>query len=430
MKAIQLTRQVILLTFLVFSTIALQAQELSRTRPDRLGFDRDRLEQLDSTLQSYIDNEQIAGSVTLVLRNGRIAYSSAKGMQDREAAIPMQENSLFRIASQTKAIVSTGIMILHERGVLNIADPLSKYFPEWANTRVGVANDNGGIDLVPLVRPINLRDLLTHTSGIGYGGFGGSSPVTPAWDQAGIAGWYLASHPEGIQAIVRKMASLPQRAQPGQEWIYGYNIDILGAVIEVASGKALDIFLDEEIFTPLGMNDTNFFPPQELAGRLSKVYRGKAGGGIEPAPAVASMQGQGEYLSGPKATFSGGAGLTSTANDYARFLQMTLNGGELNGVRILGRKTIELMTTDHLRQIPFNSGTGFGLGFSVLKDVGARGTMGSVGEYGWGGAYHSTYWVDPVENLVVVYLSQILSPNPGLDDFQKLRAGLYSAITE
>ena len=181
------------------------------------------------------------------------------------------------------------------------------------------------------------------------------SPVTPAWDQAGIAGWYLASHPEGIQAIVRKMASLPQRAQPGQEWIYGYNIDILGAVIEVASGKALDVFLDEEIFTPLGMNDTNFFPPQELAGRLSKVYRGKAGGGIEPAPAVASMQGQGEYLSGPKATFSGGAGLTSTANDYARFLQMTLNGGELNGVRILGPKTIELMTTDHLRQIPFNS---------------------------------------------------------------------------
>ena len=142
------------------------------------------------------------------------------------------------------------------------------------------------------------------------------------------------------------------------------------------------------------------------------------------------MQGQGEYLSGPKATFSGGAGLTSTANDYARFLQMTLNGGELNGVRILGPKTIELMTTDHLRQIPFNSGTGFGLGFSVLKDVGARGTMGSVGEYGWGGAYHSTYWVDPVENLVVVYLTQILSPNPGLDDFQKLRARLYSAITE
>ncbi len=430
MKAIQLKRQVILLTFLFFSTVALQAQELSRTRPDRLGFDRDRLEQLDSTLQSYIDNEQIAGSVTLVLRNGRIAYSSAKGMQDREAAIPMQENSLFRIASQTKAIVSTAIMILHERGVLNIADPLSKYFPEWANAQVGAANDSGGVDLVPLVRPINLRDLLTHTSGIGYGGFGGSSPVTPAWDQAGIAGWYLASHPEGIQAIVRTMASLPQRAQPGQEWIYGYNIDILGAVIEVASGKPLDVFLDEEIFTPLGMHDTNFFPPQELASRLSKVYRGKAGGGIEAAPPVGSMQGQGEYLSGPKATFSGGAGLTSTANDYARFLQMTLNGGILNGTRILGPKTIELMTTDHLRQIPFNTGTGFGLGFSVLKDLGARGTMGSVGEYGWGGAYHSTYWVDPVENLVVVYLTQILSPNSGLDDFQKLRAGLYSAITE
>ncbi len=417
-------------TLLVLLSATLHAQDFSRTRPDRLGFDRDRLQQMDAVLQSYIDNQQIAGSVTLILKDGRIAYSSAKGMQTIAGSVPMREDSIFRIASQTKAIVSTGIMILHERGVLNIADPLAKFFPEWANARVGVANPDGGYTLQRLVRPINLRDLLTHTSGIGYGGFAGTGVATGAWEQEGIAGWYLASRPEGIQAIVRRMASLPQRNQPGVEWIYGYNIDILGAVIEVASGKPLDVFLKDEIFTPLGMNDTHFFLPPEKASRLTTVYRGRQGGGIQAAPAGPGMGAHGEYVNGPRATFSGGAGLLSTASDYAKFLQMTLNGGEFNGARILGPKTIELMTTDHLRGIPFQPGNGFGLGFSVLKDVGARGTMGSVGEYGWGGAYHSTYWVDKENEMVVVYLTQILNPNPGLDDFQKLRARLYSSIIE
>lgn len=430
MKLTRLVHQVALLTVFALFAATLQAQDFVRTRPDRLGFDRDRLAGLDTVLQSYVDNRQVAGSVTLVLRDGRIAYSSAKGMQDIEAGIAMREDSIFRIASQTKAIVSTGIMILHERGVLNIADPLGKYFPEWANARVGVANASGGVDLQPLTRPINLRDLLTHTSGIGYGGFASTSPVNSAWEQAGIAGWYLAGRNEGIQDIVRRMASLPQQAQPGQQWIYGYNIDILGAVIEVASGKPLDVFLDEEIFTPLGMEDTYFFLPPDKAPRLTKVYRGRTGGGIEPAPAGGGMGAQGEYVNGPRRTFSGGAGLLSTAGDYARFLQMTLNGGELNGVRILGPKTVELMTSDHLRDIPFQAGTGMGLGFSVLKDIGARGTMGSLGEYGWGGAYHSTYWVDPEANMVVVYLTQVVSPNPGLDDFSTLRARLYSSVVE
>ena len=419
-----------LLTVLVFVTTSLSAQDFARTRPDRLGFDRDRLEQLDDVLQSYIDNRQVAGSVALVLKDGRIAYSSAKGMQNIAGNVPMREDSVFRIASQTKAIVATGIMILHERGDLLISDPLSKYFPEWADAQVGVPNDNGGYDLEPLNRPINLRDLLTHTSGIGYGGFAGASPAVAEWEKAGIAGWYLANRTDGIQATVRKMAALPQEAQPGTVWIYGYNIDILGAVIEVVSGQTLAEFLDEEIFTPLGMDDTHFFLPQDKAPRLTTVYRGRQGGGIEPAPNGPGMGAQGEYVNGPRVTFSGGAGLLSTASDYAKFLQMTLNGGELNGTRILGPKTIELMTSDHLRNIPFQPGTGMGLGFSVLKDVGARGTMGNVGEYGWGGAYHSTYWVDPQNNMVVVYLTQILSPNPGLDDFQKLRARLYSSLVE
>lgn len=419
-----------LFTLLVFLSASLQAQDLPRTRPDRLGFDRDRLQQMDAVLQSYVDNEQIAGSVTMVLRNGRVAYSSAKGMQDREAGIAMREDSMMRIASFTKATIATGIMILHERGSLNIADPLSKYLPEWADVKVGVVNNNGGYTLEALSRPINLRDMLTHTSGIGYGGFGGTGPVQTAWVNAGFPGFYLSSRPDGIRETVRKMATLPMQAQPGVQWIYGYNIDILGAVIEVVSGKSLSQFMSEELFTPLGMDDTHFFIPPEKAGRLSKVYRGRPGGGIETAPAEGTAGGQGEFVSGPRATYSGGAGLVSTAENYARFLQMTLNGGELNGVRVLGPKTVELMTSDHLHGIPFQNGTGMGLGFSVLKDLGARGTMGSLGEYGWGSAYHGTYWVDKDANMVVVYLTQIVNPNPGLDDFQKLRARLYSSIVE
>jgi len=438
MKNYRQGHQIVLLVLFILSSTISHAQDFQRTRPERLGFDSDRLDHLDESLQDYINEGLIAGSVALVLRNGRIAYSSAKGMQDIENDIPMEEDTIFRIASQTKAIVSTAIMILHERGQLKISDPLSMYFPAWADAKVGVLNDEGELDLVDLNRSITLRDLLTHTSGIGYGNWiGGTEAHRAAWSEAGFNGWYFASEEEPIGELVTKMASLPQFEQPGVQWIYGYNIDILGAVVEVASGQPLDDFLSQEIFEPLGMDDTQFFLPQDKALRLAKVYRGVFNVGmnqsdqnIEPAPDVGSRLGQGQYIDGPRTTFSGGAGLTSTASDYAKFLQMTLNGGEFNGARILGPKTVELMVTDHIAHIGFNPGSGMGLGFSVLKDVGARGTHGSVGEYGWGGAYHSTYWVDPVENLVVVYLTQILEPSAELDDFDTLRSGIYSAIME
>jgi CubicO group peptidase (beta-lactamase class C family) len=427
-------RNALLLVLAVFTATSIHAQNFRESRPARLGLDSERLANLDGILQSYIDNEQVAGSVTLILRDGRIAYTSAKGMQDREAGIAMEPDSIFRIASQTKAIISVGIMILHERGDLLISDPLSKYLPEWENAQVGVPNDQGGLDLEPVDQQITLRHLLTHTSGIGYGGFTNprEHPVNQVWLDAGFRGWYLASRLEPIRETVRTMASLPLMAQPGEEWIYGYNIDILGAVIEVASGQPLDEFLDEAIFTPLGMDDTHFYLPPEKSNRLSRVYLGVGNpeGGLEAAPEEGNMQGQGEYVTGPRTNFSGGAGLLSTASDYAKFLQMTLNGGQLNGERILSPKTVQLMTVDHLNGIPFQTGSGFGLGFGVLQDLGARGTLGSVGEYRWGGAYHSTYWVDPQENLVVVYMTQLRSPNPGLDDYDKLRAGIYSAIIE
>lgn len=403
--------------------------DFRRASPVSAGLDPVRLEWLDASLQSYVDDERIAGSVTLILRDGRIVYSAEKGLRNVEAGLPMTQDTVFRIASQSKAIISTGIMMLHERGALQISDPLSKYIPEWADAKVAVAKTGGGYDLQPLARPITLRDLLTHTSGIGYGGFASTGPANQAWVDAGITGWYFASNNEPIGETVKRMAALPQQAQPGTAWIYGYNLDILGAVIEKASGQDLATFLRSEIFEPLGMGHTQFYLDAEYENLLAVVYQPKAGGGIEPVPSVGSMAGQGEYVSGPRMAYSGGAGLTSTAEDYAKFLQMTLNGGEFNDKRLLSPKTIELMTTDHLNGIPFQPGNGMGLGFSVLKDLGARGTLGTVGEYGWGGAYHSQYWVDPAEKLVVVYLTQILNAG-ALDDFSKLRTGIYQALVE
>jgi len=412
------------LLLLGFSSTLLAA-DFSSSRAERLGMSSDRLERLDSVLKSYVENDLLSGQVVLVLRNGRIAYSAAIGMQDVEAGIPMTEDSMFRIASQTKAIVSTGIMILHERGDLDIGHPLSRYFPQWGDMQVAVANENGGYDLEPARRPITLRNLLTHTGGMSYG----SGPAADQWQAAGLQGWYFADKNEPIGETIARMGSLPLDEHPGERWIYGYNTDILGAVIEKASGIDLNSFLKKEIFEPLGMEDTHFYLPESHSGRLATVYRPKAGGGIEARPETNGMNSQGMYVDGPRVSYSGGAGLLSTANDYARFLQMTLNGGEFDGNRILSPKTVELMTSNHLGDIPFRAGTGFGLGFSVATDLGARGTLGSVGEYGWGGAYHSTYWVDPVENLVVVYLTQII-PATGLDDHAKLRSGIYQAIIE
>ena len=223
------------------------------------------------------------------------------------------------------------------------------------------------------------------------------------------------------------MAALPFDAQPGERWVYGYSTDILGALIEQASGQSLDELLRSKIFVPLGMNDTYFYVPESKRDRLATVYSLGTTGRIERTPDQGGMVSQGSYASGPRRSFSGGAGLVSTARDYARFLQMMLNGGQLDGVRLLSRQTVELMTSNHLRGVAFNDGQGFGLGFSVLTDLGARGTPGSVGEYGWGGAYHSTYWVDPKEQMVVVYLTQLI-PAGDVDDHAKMRALLYAAI--
>ena len=392
-------------------------------RPEDVGMSSERLERLSEELRQYVDDGRLAGGVVIVARRGKLVVHEAFGERDAEADAPMQEDAIFRIASQTKAIVSTAVMILQEEGELLIADPVGKYLPEFMETTVAVSRDDGGYDVVAAERPVTIRDLLTHTAGFGYGtGIAGDR-----WEEAGIQGWYFADRDEPIGETVARMARLPADAQPGAAWVYGYNTDILGAVVERVSGESLERFITRRILRPLGMDDTHFYLPQDKRGRLAVVYSATADG-IVRAPAH-GHDGQGAYVEGPRTSFSGGAGLLSTAGDYARFLQMLLNGGELDGKRILGRKSVELMTVNHLGDIGFSAGEGFGLGFYIVEDLGPRGEPGSVGEYGWGGAYHTEYWVDPAEELVVVYMTQLI-PAGNMDDTKKLRALVYQAIVD
>jgi CubicO group peptidase (beta-lactamase class C family) len=417
----------LIMLFLAFILhFALYAQEFAKVPAERVGMSSERLEFLTNTFQGYVDSGELSGAVALIARKGQIAYFKSFGESDMENNIPMEENSIFRIASQTKAIVSVGIMILQEKGKLLITDPVGKYIPAFNETTVAVPGEDGEYEIVRANRPITIRDLLTHTAGIGYG----DGIASDLWEKAGIQGWYFADRDEPIQATVTRMANLPFEAQPGEKFVYGYSTDILGAVIEVVSGEPLNIFLKQYILDPLGMNDTHFYLPENKRERLTVVYSSTEDG-LKRAADPGGMIGQGAYVDGPMMSFSGGAGYLSTALDYAKFLQMMLNNGEFNGTRIISPKTVELMTVNHLGEVtfPWIKGTGFGLGFSIVEDLGLRGVLGSEEEYGWGGAYHSTYWVDPEEELVVVYFTQLIPAN-GLDDHDKLRALVYQALID
>jgi CubicO group peptidase (beta-lactamase class C family) len=410
------------LSLLAVSIQPVDGQGLPRARPEQVGMSTERLGRLDSVFGAYVTDGRLPGAVVLVARQGQTAYLESFGQLDLEAGTPMREDAIFRIASQSKAVVSVAAMMLQEEGRLLITDPVGRYLPAFMETTVAVRTEGGGYDVVEARRPIRIRDLLTHTSGIGYG----NGPAADEWEAAGIQGWYFADRDEPIRATVERMATLPFDAQPGERFVYGYSTDILGALVETVSGMPLDEFLRTRIFEPLGMYDTRFYLDPADNGRLAVVYSATADG-LERAPDPGGMVGQGAYATGPRRSFSGGAGLLSTAADYARFLQMLLNGGELDGQRILSPKTVELMTVDHIGDAYSQTGVGFGLGFSIVEDLGARGTLGSDGEYGWGGAYHSTYWVDPEERLVVVYFTQVIPAGP-VDDHAKLRALVYQAI--
>ncbi|MCC6930422.1 MAG: beta-lactamase family protein [Gemmatimonadaceae bacterium] len=368
------------------------------------GFSAERLARIDRFLQSFVDEHKVAGAVALVLRNGRVAYEKAVGWGDMEAGRRMTPDALFRIASQSKAITSVAIMTLVEEGKIALSDPVSRYLPAYARTTVAVKVDTG-VAIVPARRAITIRDLLTHTAGISYGT---ESHVAKLYEARGLGpaagfGWYTADKDEPVCETMERLASLPFVAQPGEAWVYGYNTDILGCVVEKASGMALDAYIADRITAPLGMTDTFFYVPAAKRNRLTAVYG--SGGDGTVVRAADGARGQGHYVDGPRRSFAGGAGLVSTARDYARFLQMLLNGGELDGVRILAPRTVQLMTTNLVGTLHSSAGLGFGLGFETTDAFGANG-LSAQGTYGWGGAYGSSYRVDPKEKLVVVFMVQ------------------------
>jgi CubicO group peptidase (beta-lactamase class C family) len=417
-------RLALLLTLV--STGTASGQGLPPDSPERLGFDAERLARIDRVMQQSVDEGQVAGVVTLVLRQGRVAQAGAYGWADREAGRRMTTDALFRIASQSKAVTSVAVMTLVEEGRLSLGDPVSMFLPGFASATVAVATDTG-LESVPVRRPITIRDLLTQSAGISYG----TEPLAEdLYRAAGLGpaagfGWYFADKSEPICVSMDRLATLPFVAQPGEAFVYGYATDVLGCVLERISGQTLEAFFQSRIFEPLGMVDTNFFVSEADRSRLTAVYAATQDGGFERADE--GPLGQGAYVEGPRVSFSGGAGLVSTAGDYARFLQMLLNGGELDGARVLGPKTVALMSQDHLDALYGSPGYGFGLGFQVLEDPGKAGQYGSPGLYSWGGAYATSYWIDPVEQIVGVFMIQLL-PRGGLDLAERFRTLVYQAI--
>ncbi len=386
---------------------AVPAESRPATRPDanRLGFSRERLARIDSALLRAVDRGEIVGAVALVMRNGQPVYETAVGWADREAGRRMRTDAIFRIASQTKALTSVAAMILLEEGRISLGDPVGRYIPSFQRTTVAVRSDTGRASM-PARRAITIRDLLTHTAGISYGT---DSLVAPLYAAKGLGlaagyGWYTADKSEPICATMERLGTLPFVAHPGERFVYGYATDVLGCVVERVAGLPLDEFIRRRITVPLRMNDTHFFVPPGQGARLAAVYASAGDSGVVRAPDGA--RGQGHYAEGPRQSFAGGAGLVSTAGDYARFLQMLLNGGALDGARVLGPRSVALMTTNQTDTLFNARGIGFGLGFEVVGRAGADGRMESVGTYGWGGAYGSRYWVDPVERLVLVFMVQ------------------------
>jgi len=372
------------------------------------GLSADRLERIDRLLQRYVDDNRVAGVVALVLRDGQPVYERALGWSDKEAGRRMTPDTIFRIASQRKALTSVAALSLVEEGRLALSTPVSAFIPSFAKTTVEVEKD-GRVTTVPAKRAITVRDLLTHTAGISYGT---EAAVAAPYEAKGLGpaagyGWYTADKDEPICDTMERLGSLPFVAQPGEAWVYGYNLDVLGCVVERASGTSLDRIIASRVTEPLGMKDTHFFLPREQRARLATVYASGSDGKIVRAPDGA--RGQGHYVDGPRKSFAGGAGLLSTARDYGRFLEMIRRGGALDGVRVLSPRAVALMTTNQVGGLYRTPGLGFGLGFETTDQYGANG-LASVGTFGWGGAYGTTYKVDPEARLVLVLLIQLLPP--------------------
>jgi CubicO group peptidase (beta-lactamase class C family) len=408
------------------------------TRPETLGLSSDRLARIDAHLKSrYVDPGKIAGALTLVARRGEIAHLSPVGLMDRERGKSMTEDTIFRIYSMTKPITSVALMMLLEQGHFQLDDAVHKLIPvpAWRDLRVYQIGNHPEFLTAPCERPMTVRDLLRHTSGLTYG-FMERTNVDAAYRKLGI-GSIDKPFDGTLQDMVQLLATLPLEFSPGTAWNYSVSTDVLGYLVEVLSGEPFDQYLRRHIFEPLGMPDTAFHVPAQEVDRFAACYDRGPGKKLRLQDDPSTSP----YLGAPK-LLSGGGGLVSTAADYLRFCRMLLAGGELDGLRLLGPRTIEFMTRNHLpdgkdltdlsvgafSETPYE-GTGFGLGFSVKLDPVRSGVIGSVGEYAWGGAASTIFWIDPAEDLIVIFLTQLM-PSATFNFRGQLQSIIYSAIID
>ncbi|PYM16047.1 MAG: serine hydrolase [Verrucomicrobia bacterium] len=406
----------LLLTFVL--TVATRAQ-LPVTSPGRAGFDPARLEVLHAITKRFVDEGQHAGAITLLARKGRLADFRTYGYRDLEKKLPMERDTICRMYSMSKIITSVGTLVLFEEGRFNLDDPVSRYLPEMKDMKVMTGGTADAPQLEPLKRPITIKHLLTHTSGLIYD-FDGDDELHKLYQRADL--W---SGP-GLSDFIAKVGKLPLKHQPGDAYTYAINTDVLGALIERVSGKTFGAFLDERLFRPLGMKDTGFDVPPEKMNRVAKTYKhGPDGKFVEAEPLVNTWPEAGRGIE------SGGAGIFSTAGDYARFAQMLLDGGTLDGHRILGRKTVGLMTANHLVTLPNNQAAtrqkGFGLGVEVTTDPGQLSIPSSLGQFGWYGAATTYCQIDPKERIVAVAFVQHFPFNEH-NFFAQFATGYYQAL--
>ena len=417
----------VLLGILVLNLTAL-AQDLPAAKPEAVGLSSDRLERIATAVQHDIDDKRISGAVTLVVRHGKVAWFKAQGMSDREAAKAMPVDAMFRICSMTKPITSVAVMMLYEEGKFLLDDPVSKYLPEFKNPKVLVKPASGATYTIPATKEITIRDLLRHTSGITYQW---NDDLGPTYEKADVASGLL-QFDGTIADNVKHLAALPLLFNPGDRFEYSLGVDVLGRLVEVVSGKPLDEFFRTRIFEPLGIKDTYFFPPDNKLNRLATAYTYYPDKGLNRFPDTPIREGGFVYsadypLRGPKKLFSGGAGLVSTAMDYARFCQMMLDDGKVGNVRLLSRKSVELMTHDQLGKIATDMG--FGLGFGVDGVKAPLPELGSVGSYNWGGFFYTGFSIDPKEQMIVIFMAQ-LHPTGDLTLDRQVHELAYQAIND
>src|SRR5262245_20569178 len=407
--------------------VAAPGQGLRSVAPNGVGLAPERLERITATMNDHVAKGHIAGAIGLIARRGKVGYLETYGYQDKEANVPMKKDTIFRMYSMTKPITGVAVMILYEEGKFALTDPVSKFLPELANMKVAVVETDPKTGKktrysVPAQREITILDLLRHTSGIDYAG-PEDADGKRIYERLGTN-----SVDQTIGDMVKKIAQAPLVHQPGTMWEYGLSMDVLARLVEVVSGQPYDKFLEQRIFKPLGMNDTGYWVPPEKQNRFTKLYAPADGWTVKANTTPA----QTSYLK-PAVNFGGGSQSVSTAADYLRFCQMLLNGGELDGVRILSRKTVELMTSDHLGDMPhgalLGSGYGFGFTMAVSRGPGKTGVAGSEGEYYWGGAAGTRFWIDPKEQMIGIFMIQIL-PHTNLTYGSQFRQLAYQAIAD